>query len=616
MAVVAVLVTVAACPKPRHTLTPPVPTSGNPVARARFLEARARFLRADENGQVAAEFRAIADEFDGDPIEPLAKLYAGIVAEQAGDHAEAARSLGGLVSDAAIDPLLRRRAQLFLGFSFGQVGDQAGALPLLVAGEPAIESEPERTRWIIAMAHAHASGGNPLAGLPWFDHWWGFATAPERAFIRGELQRLVAAAGPDAAQAAWSGLAGRGPSVAILGWRVAADWAAQGDLDKAREVRSRAAPARRAIGLAVLGEEDSGAEDERPVAPGLVGVIVSHSAKQARVTEQVAKGFLVAATALGDAAPVIQIEDADGPAAGDAVAGLARTDALAILGPTDGESVDAAAVRATELGVPLLSLNPRAEERAGGGSWVFHLMHSAEARARTLAREAVKRGVDTIAVLRPKSGYGIAVARAFSAALVVAGGRIIIEIEYPPDVRSFAAIVTKLGRAWEGVFIPDQADRLELIAPALASAGLIARAAGTKKAVGGRPMVLLSTAEGAGEGFLRAAARYSEGALLAPGYFPGAVDDLGNEFERRYLDATGRAPTAVDAYAYDAVQVTAALRRSGAETRRGFAERLAAANLPAVTGTVSFDREHRRADAGMLYTVEFADGTPVVKAIR
>ena len=602
----ACLLALAGCPKKRHTLVPSVPTHGNVEARDRFLEARTRFLR---DGSQAAEFQAIATEYANDPIAPFALLYAGMAAGQAGDHAAAASNLDRLLAKPDLEPGLRKRGELFLGIARGALGEHDRALPLLARSEQAIENDAERGAWIAALAHAHAAGPTPLAALPWLDRWWPLATAAERAFIRGRLEQLVAGVGAAEADAAWRTLEGDGPSVAVLGWRVAADRAAAGDAEGARSARGRAAPIRKQIGLAA-GDDDVAAG---PVRPGVLGAIVPQSAKQARLADQLARGLQVGARSLGDAAPAIHIEDGEGAAAAEAVAALAGREVVAILGPTDGASVDAAARRAADLGVPLVSFNPRAEERAAGGTFVFHMMHSAEARARALARRAVKLGVKRFAVLRPETGYGTAVTRAFGAEVAAAGGEIVIEVPYGADVRSFSSVVKKLGGGWQGVFIPDQAERLELIAPALAAGGMLARPAGTKKASGGRPIVLLSTAEGAGDGFVREAARYAEGGLLAPGWFPGALDEAGLEFERLYFEATGKTPTAVDAYAYDAVRLLGAVGAGGG--RGEVARRLAAADVLGVTGAVRFDAAHRRADDGVIYTVVFDDGTPAVRPL-
>ncbi|MCL4228137.1 MAG: penicillin-binding protein activator [Myxococcales bacterium] len=606
VALVALLALVAGCPKKRHTLVPSVPTHGDAAARERFLEARARFVR-DGNGTQAEEFRAIAAEYPGDPIEPFALLFAGMAAQQHGDPTAAAASLERLLALEALEPGLRRRGELFLGLARGMLGDHPRALALLAGAEGAIEHDGERGAWLAAMTHAHAASATPLAALPWIDRFWPLATPAERAFLRGRLEQLVAGASAEDAAAAWRTLEGGGPAVAVLGWRVAADRDATGDADGARAARDRARPARAALGLP--GGERAVAA---PARPGVLGAIVPQSAKQVRLGDQLVQGLMVGARSLGELAPTIHIEDGEGAAAAEAVAALGKRQVVAILGPTDGASVDAAARRAAELGLPLVSFNPRADERPAGGAHVFHVMHSAEARARALARRAARLGVKRFAVLRPDTGYGAAVSKAFVAEVAAQGGELVVEVGYPADTRSFSSLVKKLGGSWQAVFVADAADRLELVAPALAAGGMIARPFGTKKAVGGRPIVLLSTAEGAGEGFLREAARYAEGGLFAPGWFPGALDEAGLEFERLYFEATGKTPTAVDAYAYDAVRLVAGL---GTPDRGELARKLAAVEHPGVTGVVRFDGAHRRADDGVVYTVKIEDGQPSVRPL-
>ncbi|HVV87836.1 MAG TPA: hypothetical protein VHE35_32575, partial [Kofleriaceae bacterium] len=218
--VLAMAIAVAGCPKPRHTLVPEVPMSGDAQARQRFEAARDRFKKG---GGQAEEFRAIAVEYPGDPIEPFALLYAGMAAEQGGDHAAAAKSLEQVVGDDDAEPGLRRRAQLYLGLAEGAQGHQAKAVALLADAEPAIENDDERGAWLAAMAHGKAAGPAPLDALPFFDRWWKLATGPEQAFIRVRVGELVAGASAADAAAAWKAIGddGAGPSVAILGWRIA-----------------------------------------------------------------------------------------------------------------------------------------------------------------------------------------------------------------------------------------------------------------------------------------------------------------------------------------------------------------------------------------------------------
>jgi|JI10StandDraft_1071094.scaffolds.fasta_scaffold14085_6 hypothetical protein len=609
----ALILVIAACPKPtRRTLVPQVPTTGDATARQRFLAVREEFLR---DGGHAEEFTAIADAYAGDPVEPFALLYAGVAAQRAGAAATAATSLQKLLALPDVEPGLRTRGQLYLGLATSYLGDAAGALPLLAAGEGAIEDDRERGEWLAAQVHAHLGSTTPLAALPWMDRFWKLATEAERGYLIARGAEVVAAADDAAIAAAWAAAGEGRVAVALLADRVAATRAAAGDRDLATRARGLGADARRALGLPDVGGDVAPA-DAGPVAVGRLGAIVAQSGKQARVGAQIVAGLHVGAASVGAGAPAIAIVDAEGGAAADAVASLAGGDSLAIIGPADAASVDAASARAGDVGVPLLSLSPRPEERKGGGRWVFHLMHSAEARARALARRAHAAGVRRFAILRPDSGYGTAVGRAFAAEVAALGDELVVEVTYKPDTKSFAGIVKKLDGSWQAVFVPEAADKVELVAPALAAAGLIARPAGTKKVSGGRPIVLLSTLEGAGEPYVREAGRYSAGALFAPGYFPGAVDDLGLAFERQYLAAIGKPPTAVDAYAFDGVRAIAALVAAGARGRDDLARRLGSAQLDGVTGAIGFDADHRRKDDGVIYTVEVDGGSVTVRAVR
>lgn len=613
LALLALVLALAGCSRStRRTLVPSVPTTGDATARQRFLAAREEFA---QGGDQVEEFRAIAAEFKGDPVEPFALLYAGIAAQRSGEAAGAIASLSALLALPEVAPGLRARGELYLGLAKSYVGDGDGALPLLANAEAAAEDDDERAAWQVAQIHAHLASAEPLAALPWIDRFWSRATAAERAYFLARGAEVVAAADSAARRAAWE-RAGEGRvTVALLAEAVAADQDGARDPDGAKRTRARGADARRALDLPPAGP-DVGAADAAPAMAARLGAVVAQSAKHARIGEAIVKGLHVGAASLGEGAPTIEIVDAEGAAAAEAVTTLAAGELAAVIGPADGASVDAAAVRAGEVGLPLLSLSPRPEERAGAGRWVFHVMHSAEARARILARRAHAAGLRRFAILRPDNGYGTAVAKAFAAEVAALGGELIIELGYKPDTKSFLGVTRKLDGAWQAVFVPAPADQVELIAPALAAAGLIARAPGVKKAAGGRPIVFLSTVEGAGADYVREAGRYSEGGFLAPGYFPGAVDERGLDFERRYLAATGRAPGAVDAYAFDAVRVVAAVIASGATDRADLARRLGQVASEGVTGAIRFDAEHRRADDGVVYTVEVSGSDATVRALR
>jgi tetratricopeptide (TPR) repeat protein len=605
VAVVVCALALAGCPGKRHTLGVKVPTSGDADARGRFMEAQAQFRR---DGQGADEFAAIAEDYPDDPIAPYAQVYSGMAMVNTKDYAGAEKALaeiaGGAPDDPAIDKGLRAKARLYLGLARNYQGEHTLALPLLAGAEPAVEDDRERGEWLAALSVAAAVGERPLDALPHFDRWYALASPAERGFILTRVAELAAAAPPEAARAAFERLEGKGPALAILGYRVAADRDNAGDAAGAKQAREAAAPARKALGLPLAPTTGASAATGGGE-PGLVGAILPQAGKSARVGALAAQGLAVATGAAGGsggagAAGGLTVDLRSAATADEAAAALdalAAGGALAVIGPIDGESVDAAANRANALRIPLVSLSPTPERRATG-RYVFHVMHSAEQRARTLARRAIAGGVTTFAVLAPDNGYGRAVSAAFADEVAKLGGSIADRQTYPDDTKSFAALVKKIGHAWAGVFVADQADKLELIAPALAAAGQIPKPLGTKKATGGRPVLLLSTAEGLSPDYLVDAGRHTEGALLAPGFYPDDKDPAIAELIRGYA-GTG-APAMVDAYAYDIARAIEAARAGGRTELAGKLDKL---DYPGITGTMRFDERHLRADDGIVFTV-------------
>ena len=590
-----------ACRPTRRTLVPEVPQSGSAEARARFAEARTKFLR---DGTGGAEFRAIAEEFPSDPIKPWADLYAGIAAVKERKFDVAVRSLQAAV-DAGADPGLTTRGQLFLGIALNYTGDARRALPLLAQGKAAIENDGERIEHLAAVAFATAAAGEqPLASLALFDQLYGKVTPAERAVIVARTAEVVAAADPGRLGRVFDALDDRqGPSMAAVASRLALLTA---DANEAARLREIAENARAAVGLPRAIE----ATVALPTATGesgIVGAVLPLGGKQLRVAEAAAAGLgLAAGVTDGQGVAAVEVRAASASAVED----LARGNVVAVIGPIDSASVDAAGSRADNLGVPLLSLSTAAEKNAGG-RFVFHMIHSGEARSRVLAQRALAKGVRKFAVLASENGYGRAMTAAFVDEVKRGGGTIVTTVTYKADTKSFAGFTAKLTGEWDAVFAPAQADVLGLIAPALAATGKIPKPVGTKKVIGGRPILLLSTAENLTAAYLVDAGRHSTGALFAPGYYPDDKDPASKAFLDRFIAAFGRAPGFLEAYAYDAAQLAAAARGSG---RAGLAQTLATGELVGLTGTIKFDREHRRADPGVVYTI--AEETAGAFAIR
>jgi len=620
-ALVLALSALAGCPRrTRRTLVPKVPTSGNAEARTRFEQAQARFERDSSIG--GDEFVAIAEEYPNDPIAPYALLYAGIASTRGGEYEKAVGSLEELLAEADLHEGLRLRGRLYLGLALNYLGKHDVALPHLLAGERAVEGPAERTEWLAATAEATSHGASPLDSLTYYDRWYADATPAERSYIIVRLRAVVDAAVAASAATAYAALGDRkSPAAAILGARVAADFDAAGDPRRADQTRAETETARKRLGLAHEQPREAGAGD-----PGLLGAVLPLSGNRARVGDSAVRALSLAGDAFGSlpadrARLELSIRDTESTSAGAvrAAEALAGERVIALVGPVDGKSVDEVARRAGALGVPLLSLSPRPTRREGGESpFVFHIMHSAEERARALARYAHAHGAVDFAILAPDSGYGRAVAGAFRDEVAALGGSLVVEQSYPRNETSFTKVVNKIRKPWHALFVPDSAAKLELIAPALAAANLIATPVGGKEPKHGRKILLLSTAEALSPRYVRSAARYSNGAIFAPGFYPDRFDAVIAPFVDRYEEAFGQQPVAIDAYAYDAATVIGHATAGGATSRLEVSRALASRSVVGLTGTIRFGPSGRRSDDGLLFQVERrADaGGYVIRALR
>ncbi len=615
----AVLLLVTGCPgTKRHVLVAEVPKSGDVAARNRFIEARTAFLR---DGSQAEAFDQLRDDFPNDPIAPWVGLYRGISLVKKGEFANAEQALAE-VPRSELPPALAARIKLYRGVAKARGGDSKGALVLLRPQAETMRAltsggnaQAER-EFVEARAEYWAALGlaqtriAPLDALAAWDQYIRMATAAEKVWALQQIATVVTGLSAAESSEAWQRAAVRSarPSGIFVARRVAAEQAQQGHADAAATTLASVADAAAEWQIPLDGPAALVASSTTLVAdPRRVSALVPRGSKQQRVADSMIAALAQASGAGGgDGIAVIDVQTQSDPASAmTAIEVAADSNSIAAIGPLDAAAVDAAAGRAEKLGLPLVTLSPRADERTTG-TFVFHIMHSAEARARQLARKAYAKGVSRFAVLAPANGYGKAVAAAFIEEVTSLGAQLVTRVDYPADTKSFTSAAGKLAGSWQAVFIPEQADRLELIAPALAAAGFMARPIGTSKAVGGRAMVLMSTAEGMGPNFLVNVGRHCDGGLFAPGYFAGTDDAKAKIFDTGFAAAHGRPPTAFEAYVYDAVALIVGAG-AGRGSRASVAESMARGSIKGLTGEIRFDADHRRSDDGVVYTVVGAD---------
>lgn len=596
-------VALAGCPRPGGTLQPrsrfDAPTGGDPKAKARFEDARARFERQDATA--GAELAAIARDFPQDPVAPVATLYAGMDAWRRGDAAATAQLLAPLDEKPGLPEDVAVRVRWTLGLAEVRLGKRPEAVRHLsgfvdkVEGDEAVE---------LYGALSEATGADPVldgrAALRYTSRFHEAGRPAEKAWAEARLAALVAGLPSTELEAAWDEVDHDGPAAAYLGRRLASE---AKDRASAQRWLDGSAGARSAYGVDA---PTGGAED-----PALVGAILPLTGKRRLVGEAALKGLAAAAGTYGAleaerggmAAFTLVVEDA-AAAPADALAGLAERGAIGVVGPVTRDAAEEAARRAESLGVPMISLDVGEEALGQGAPHVFRIAVSVEARARQLARALSRRGAKTAAILAPELGYGERAGRAFEEEWLKLGGKIATRVTYAKDATSFVPQVKKLGAStFDAIFIPDQADRVELIAPQLASEGLMVGSTLARKPKRGRPVLLASTAEALAPKFLRGSGRYTEGALFAPGYYPDDLDPVSAPFVALYRAAHGEEPTYLAAYAWDAALVLRKAVDGGARTRREVVNEIAASEVRGLTGTIKWDTTRQRADGGLVYQV-------------
>jgi ABC-type branched-subunit amino acid transport system substrate-binding protein len=588
---------------------PPVGPGADQGAEADFGNARAAFDRGERDGARTA-LEAFVAQHPDHPARPAAEMMLARLALLRGDAAAARKLLDPLAS-APAEAGVASTARYYLGLADVRLGQFARArellLPFLPRPGAAGPSDDALCELRGALAEATAGVGEASTALELWDGYYRGAREHERAYARMRATELAAQLPPEAAWRAYSAAAEKGLARAALGPRAAAHLRAQGDIQGAAFIDGETASTRHALGF-----EESGAR-VGPGDPSRVGLALPLSGKFQPVGDAAVRAAMLAAAASPAAGPAVQLMvrdtglDADRAARG--IAELTHEEAvIGILGAAEKKAAAPALAQAAQDGIPMLALD---DAPPGALTTAFQLIHAPEARVAELARRALKLGARDFALLGPDSAAGKRLRDAFRREVAAGGGRITAEATYVAGATSFSTAVAALRKTPpQAVFVADGADRLELIAPALAVADLWSAPWGRPRpaAEPGRPrprnVLLLSTANDLSPRLLQNAGRYVQGALLAPGFYGDLSDARARGFVDAYRAAYGQDPHATEAYAYDGVSALRAAAGAGARTRADVLKTLAAGSFEGLTGAMRFGPDHGRIDPPRLYTVD------------
>jgi branched-chain amino acid transport system substrate-binding protein len=602
-------------PPPAGTQPPPATAPGEPAAdagaEADFNAARARFEQSDREGARAALEGFVARHPDHGARHD-AELMLARLALVRGDVTGATKLLEPLV-ETPPDAGVASSARYYLGLAETRLGKFARARALLLPFLPRAGSAGPGDEALVelrgALAEATAGAGDLPAAVEIWDAYDRGARPAEKAYARHKAAELAAQMPPELAWRTYMASPEKGLARAVLGPKAAGHLRAQGDAAGATAIDGETADVRRALGL-----DDGGS---RPGAgdPTRIGLAVPLTGKFQPVGEAAMRAAMLAtgtpASGTSDAPLALAVRDLapGGEQAARGFSELTREEAvIGVLSAGERKAAAATLAQASQDGVPLLALDDVAP---GALTTAFQLIHAPEARVAELARRAVKLGARDFAVLGPDSVAGKRLRDAFRREVTAGGGRVTAEATYVAGATSFqAAIATLKKTPPQAVFIADAADRLELIAPALAFADLWSAPWGRARpaAEPGKPrarnVLLLSTANDLSPRLLQNAGRYLQGALLAPGFYADAGDAPSKVFADAYRAAYGQEPHATEAYAYDGVNVLRAATAAGARTRADVLRALAGGTFEGLTGAMRFGPDHGRIDPTRLYVVD------------
>ncbi|MBW2276556.1 MAG: ABC transporter substrate-binding protein [Deltaproteobacteria bacterium] len=548
----------------------------DPAAERAFETARAKF-DAGELDEADSAFATFARDFSGDPLVSAAIIYRARIALTREDPPRARVLLDPLVVSGGTGPSAER-ASLYHGVAWYRLGKAERALEQLAPFVDRLTDPHEHRLLLDTLWRAARDCGETARAMIWLDVLLELGGVDAHAGeVDGWLADLASQLTEPSVAEDLAGELNPGGRAwpAVMARRIELLFE-QGDLEAAETGLDEVREAGHGEELAV--EEVAELVEQRAdVDLGAVGCILPLSGRSRLVGDAVLRGVMLGSRVIRfgedehSLSVVIRDSEGDPQRAADAVESLVLEDNVAaIVGPVDGESALAAARKAEELGVPLLTLTSRVGVGERGRN-VFRQFSSARAEVTALVARARELGGSSFAVLYPNGDYGEAMRQTLRRVLTEQNLQPVLEQGYDPTKTSFVEEAEQISAAeFDVLFVPDVSKRLALIAPALAAAGLWVRPVGedAPQEGQGRPILLIATAPAISPDLVRRAGKYLQGALFTTSFHvdasPGAAD-LADRFETEYK----RAPTYFEAYGHDALLLVAAAIDSGARTRAG-----------------------------------------------
>jgi branched-chain amino acid transport system substrate-binding protein len=234
-----------------------------------------------------------------------------------------------------------------------------------------------------------------------------------------------------------------------------------------------------------------------------------------------------------------------------------------------------------------------------GNPWTFRIFPDEVMQGNNIAANAYnKLNARTAVLLHENTNAGIGNANVFNEAFTRLGGKVLADIGFGRDVNDFTAIATRIAGLSQVDVIPTytlEGQGLK-ITQALMQAGVTRGGGGHAIQLG---TIWLPF------GFEQKAGQAALGYVRAVQFDPLDKRPLVQNFIAAFKAKYNQAPTHLNAHAYDQIMLIADVVKRGATNAQSIRDGLAATkNLPAVTGTITFDTHNQNISMDTIHYME------------
>ncbi len=286
---------------------------------------------------------------------------------------------------------------------------------------------------------------------------------------------------------------------------------------------------------------------------------------------------------------------------------------LAIIGPLASKSATAAAKKAQELGVPIITLTQKEGITEEGGMVFRNFLTPVREVEEVASRVGGGMGLRQFGILYPENPYGRYLMNLFWDRVEELGGAITAVEPYKPNQTDFSTEIKKIVGLYyprpasyfafedkpqpivdfDAVFIPDTAERVALIAPQFPFHGVF-------------NLKFLGSSLWQSEELVRTAGDYLQGAIFPSAFFAGMDSELVRRFVSQYREDYGTDPGVLAATGYDSILlIRFVLQNDTIRTREDFLGALKGVQgFYGVTGDLAFDHNREVSKKPVLLSIQ------------